>query len=802
MEEINAANEQTNEIIKKPSFNYFPFFNRKQASFVLFVIALIFYAPSFYNEYALDDGIIIHQNEYVLKGVRGIKGILSKDLYDSFYRRMNAKDQLQGGRYRPLPVISYAIEQQFIGTYRSGYYLRNEDLNHNGKLDADAVEISGFEGKQELTYEYNNYLDKNGDSLAQSDECYYCWDLNKNFKNDIQEDLNIDGVFNEIDCHVYGAGLRHFNNIWLYALACIALYFLLSTYFFRQNPDLAFLCALLFLIHPIHSEVVANVRGRDDIFSILFISLSFIFAFRYLEKKQTGALIMSAMLFLFALLSKEYAVLLLLFIPLSFFVFEKRSLNLKQNIMPLIFFLSTASLMVIMDVYSFYFSLPDWIAFLLVSLVYVGLTIVSFRTYFIEKRTGALMIGFYISGIFYLAMRLNAVNMAPGVPDTEILNNPFLLASDTEAFATKIYTLLLDLKLMFIPHPLVSDYSYASIAYRSLSDWDFLLSFSIYILLVIIGIRLTVKRHPIGFAILFYLFFLIAVSNLIFPTGTVMLESYLFHASVGACIVLAWFLLTLADKLPGNLVRKRSILNSILILAVVFSGIKCWERSKDWKNDVTLFLKDVKNQPNSVLVLGNAGARWIDLADTKEISGILMPGEDSTRLNDYNGNLRITDQELIDSGYTSKREAALYTGIAYLKHAVELHPRYVNGFLNLGLAYFKLNKELEAIKYWKYAEHLYPNNPYLNNYYTVFSGMLKNRGLTAYNENNLSLALEEYKKWTIVNPKDPEAWHNLSLVYSKLNQENLATKYRNKATKLEQSNKDEKKSSPQTKKGC
>ncbi|MDI1354861.1 MAG: tetratricopeptide repeat protein [bacterium] len=768
MENITTSSPDSVESAAKSTFRYFPFFNRRQASFVLFFIALVFYAPSYYNEYALDDGIIIHQNEFVLKGVRGIKGILSKDLYHSFYRRMNAHDQLQGGRYRPVSVISYALEQQLIGPYRTGYYMHTEDANKNGVLDEQEVSATNFAGENEATYEYNDYVDKNGDHVAQPDECYYCWDLNKNFKNDPSEDLNADGVFNEIDCQVYGAGLRHFNNIWLYALACVLVYLLFSKYLFKNYEDLAFLAALIFMIHPVHSEVVANVRGRDDIFSLLFIVLTFIFSFRYLEKKNTGSLVVCALMFLLALLSKEYAVLLFLFIPLVYFVFENIQWRLKQNLVPLLLFLLTGAAMIVMDIKSWYFSMPDWVVLFSIALTYIVVNLVAFRSYFTEKRNGALMIGLYMAGTIYLALRLNAVNMAPGIPDTEILNNPFLLASDSEAFATKVYTLLVDLKLMFFPHPLVADYSYASIAYRKLGDWDFLLSLFIYLTLLGVGLRLTIKRHLLGFAMLFYFAFLVAVSNLTMPTGTVMLESYLFHASLGMAIIIAWLMLKLLDALQGSMVTKRSVLLTILLLAVLFAGMKCWERSKDWKNDVTLFLKDVKNQPNSVLVLGNAGARWIDLADTKEITGIVLPGEDSTKFNDYNGTLNITEKEVADSGYASKREAALRRGIAYLKHAVVLHPRYVNGFLNLGLAYFKLQQEVEAIKYWKYAEQLYPSNPYLNNYYEVFGSMLMQRGAAAFNDGNYKLAMEEYQKWTIIKPSDAESWYSLGGAYYNL----------------------------------
>jgi len=99
-------------------FTYFPFLNQKIAAILIGIVGFVFYITSINGEYALDDGIIIHQNDHVLKGVRGIPGILTKDAYESFYRRMCATDQLAGGRYRPLSVVSFAVEQEFLGAYR------------------------------------------------------------------------------------------------------------------------------------------------------------------------------------------------------------------------------------------------------------------------------------------------------------------------------------------------------------------------------------------------------------------------------------------------------------------------------------------------------------------------------------------------------------------------------------------------------------------------------------------------------------------------------------------------------------
>src|SRR4051812_34061085 len=113
MAKQNTAPKQPvfNEL--KNTFHFFPFKNQKAPYIVIILLGLIFNITSLNNEYALDDGIIIHQNDWVIKGTGGIKGILTKDAYESFYRRMNATDQLAGGRYRPLSVVSFAIEQEF-----------------------------------------------------------------------------------------------------------------------------------------------------------------------------------------------------------------------------------------------------------------------------------------------------------------------------------------------------------------------------------------------------------------------------------------------------------------------------------------------------------------------------------------------------------------------------------------------------------------------------------------------------------------------------------------------------------------
>jgi tetratricopeptide (TPR) repeat protein len=758
-------------------FKYFPFFNKNQPLFVLVLLGLLFYGISIFNEYALDDGIIIHQNEYVLKGIRGVPDLLTKDMYDSFYRRMNASDQLEGGRYRPLTTITYALEQEAIGTYRTGFYNRADDMNQNGKLDDEPVKY--IEGKQWVNnYEYNDFVDLNHDNIAQPNECYSCWDQNKNFRSDTNEDLNQDGVFNEVDCQVKGAWLRHLDNILLYILCCLLVYFLCRDHLFRLQPDMAFLAALIFLVHPVHSEVVANIKGRDELLSVIFICLSLIFSLRFIERKTIGALTLAAIMFFMALMSKEYALLLPIVIPMVLHVFTDVRLKLNSLVLIITFLIIGLLLIFLND------QVPGFVLIVL-PFIYAITCLLVYAKKVKDKDEVLLQIALISVCLIYLAIRLSAVGLTPGVPDTEILNNPYLLASGEEQFASKVVVMLRYLLLIIFPKHLVSDYSYATFGYSTFTSWQFILSLIVNMGLITFGVRSLVKRQVIGFAIMFYYLFLLPVCNFFFASSTVMLETYLFHASIGFSIAFSWLIITgfqRLETLSNN--TKRTVLLSALAIIVLVSGLKTVERCKDWKNDITLFLKDVNNAPNSVLVLGNAGARWIDLADTKEITGVALPGEDPSRVNDYNGTLHITDEEVKNGGYENKREAALNKGIDYLERAVKLHPRYVNGLLNLGLAYFKLNNDEKAIFYWKNAEVLYPDNPYLRNYYNVYCNILTNRGTEALSSSEYAAALKEFKRCTLVDPNNEKGWYYSGVCYYQLRNYSKAKECWEKALRL------------------
>ncbi len=187
--------------------------------------------------------------------------------------------------------------------------------------------------------------------------------------------------------------------------------------------------------------------------------------------------------------------------------------------------------------------------------------------------------------------------------------------------------------------------------------------------------------------------------------------------------------------------------------------------------------------PNSVLCLGNAGARYVDLSSTRDITGTKIPGYDTT-FNDYNGTLKIVEEEVRTGKYKNKTEAVLKHGIEVLEHAIALHPRYVNGYLNLGLLYFRLRKDFEAIYNYKNAERLYPNNPYLRSYYQAYAADLNNRGASAFNRGRMDSAAIAYNLLTLIEPRNQEAYYNLGGAYFNQKKYELAKRSWERALEL------------------
>jgi protein O-mannosyl-transferase len=98
----------------------------------------------------------------------------------------------------------------------------------------------------------------------------------------------------------------HVVNLLLHAIVTLLLYLLLQG-LFEGSPQanrLALAAALLFAVHPIHTEAVASISGRAELLAAGFLIAAWLL---HLEDREVPALICFAL----ALLSKESAIVLL-----------------------------------------------------------------------------------------------------------------------------------------------------------------------------------------------------------------------------------------------------------------------------------------------------------------------------------------------------------------------------------------------------------------------------------------------------------------------------------------------------------
>ena len=74
---------------------------------ILMILVFILYANSLTLDYALDDSIVITDNQFTKEGISGIPDIFSYDTFVGFFGTQ--KQLVAGGRYRPLSLALFAI---------------------------------------------------------------------------------------------------------------------------------------------------------------------------------------------------------------------------------------------------------------------------------------------------------------------------------------------------------------------------------------------------------------------------------------------------------------------------------------------------------------------------------------------------------------------------------------------------------------------------------------------------------------------------------------------------------------------
>lgn len=118
--------------------------------------------------------------------------------------------------------------------------------------------------------------------------------------------------------------ISHFINLLLYCLLCIVLLKVMELMFKKYDPLLPVISVLIFAVHPLHTEVVASIKNRDEILSFLC-GVSVFYAMFLENRSFIFRVSMSVFLLAAGMLFKPNLIMLpaLLLLAILFFQKEK-----------------------------------------------------------------------------------------------------------------------------------------------------------------------------------------------------------------------------------------------------------------------------------------------------------------------------------------------------------------------------------------------------------------------------------------------------------------------------------------------
>ncbi|ASS49738.1 MAG: hypothetical protein A3D31_09175 [Candidatus Fluviicola riflensis] len=535
---------------------------------------------------------------------------------------------------------------------------------------------------------------------------------------------------------------HHFFNVLLYALSIGALYKLLRLIFNQYTLWIPCCIAVLFAVHPIHTEVVANIKSRDEILCFLFFVLTFRVVIRS-ELRSWKHRLIAAGLFLLCLLSKEAGILFLPVMGLYFLLFKQQKvLQIARTFLPIV----------------------------LISIAWL-----AFHQWIIQSSVHERITYTYLD------------NSLVGCPDK------------ASQVATGIAILGRYLLKSFVPANMSYDYSYNQIPCESFGSPIVLAT-----LVVLIGMGYLIyrnwKKHPaISFGLLYFLITISLVTNVFTLIGATMGDRLLFAPVLGICIVVVVGLYLLLKQTEAKTSRTSAFYGVVFIafLGCLFS----FQRNKDWASNETLFAADVANAPNSARVHFNYGALLMaqlpeDInRQQSQLPEIVTAFERALAIDSLDKGSHI------NLGVCYYRLADYPKSIEHSQKAIEINPADITIVANLADAFFKANQLDSAVA--RYQKVIATKHATAGNFSFMGTALFNlkqyekaipvfQKGLKRFPKNEelllnlgnsygasgqLEKAKETFLEILAINPNNKQVMQFLALTYQQLGDVQNAQKY-------------------------
>lgn len=468
-------------------------------------------------------------------------------------------------------------------------------------------------------------------------------------------------------------GMSHFINIILYALTLLLLFSILRKLMANYSIWFPFFIVMLWAAHPVHTEVVASLKNREEILSFVFGLLALQSFIKYVNKESYLALASGAIWFLLSVFTKPSTLPLLAAIPFTIFFFSKA--NIKNLVM------ITGSMIVIS-----------------------------------------------IVAVLFVKLYLPAIS------------RPMLFFENPLAFeknvllhiSTGMYGLLLYLKLLVFPHPLLFYYGYNTIPVVGFGNIWVIISIVLHTGLLIFAMMKLREKHILSFAIFFYLIVISMYANIVKPPAGIIAERFLYIASLGFSIAVVYFLFKLlkvpADK-PDSGKQLWKVALALLVILIPFTA-KTIDRNKDWNSQLSLFSNDIK-------YLGNSAKANYIYATTLKTELI---------------------EQLNSNGNRDNIQAQADKIIELLEQTVKVYPGYFEAWSSLGEMYTMMKNDNEkALLYFSRAVEEKPT--YAAGWY--------NLGYIYFQKEDFGNALANFRKAASIDTADLKTLSNLAMCYNR-----------------------------------
>ncbi len=511
--------------------------------------------------------------------------------------------------------------------------------------------------------------------------------------------------------------IGHLMNVLWYALTVALLFFALKHLLAGHHWLLAAGAALLFAAHPLHTEVVANIKSRDEILNLFFGVLALYAWARWLETPSARWLGAALGSYFLALLSKESAIVLLPVFPLAGWFFFKKTA--RQSIG-----------------HAVLFALP---------------------------------------AILFLLIRAAVLSKTTDKFTVSEMDNPIVAASGMgEHLATGFMVLWRYFQLLLVPSPLLSDYSFRHLSVADWSTWQATAGLALIGALIQLAVRGLPQRQFAAFCAAAFLCGVALYSQMPLVIGTLFGERLMYAPSVWFCLGAAWLVWRVTGFDSGRPADNSELPQAktigagagILIGVAVLFGVLTVSRNADWRDNLTLFTADSAKAPNSVRLHNGMGSELYARFNSEKNLSETEKNELLTQIERHSREaiaIRPNPVSYLNLGNAAIARNHYAEAIAQYQKALDEAPNYGIARINIGRTYLAWGREegKQNNNIPKAVELLEKAVEYGMSDASTYLDLGTAYGMLGQNEK----AIPYFEKTVAMEPNNQTAWRNLSVAY-------------------------------------